>query len=196
RGIAGAGLWPTPRPADELWQLLPELSGQEKLDALVALGHALLWTERDVETLAAASEAARLTEEVDDPTAAPAVLAMESQGLAMRGGEGDLERALELGDRALELWGPGTRTLDLRQHLHLHADLTYWVGQYDRSLELSRRTRLMGSEEHSSESLLRGGGFEALALAELGRHEEAIANWDGLLAIAHELGQNPRVLLN
>ena len=32
----------------------------------------------------------------------------------MRGAEGDLERALELGDRALELWVPGTRPLDLQ----------------------------------------------------------------------------------
>jgi tetratricopeptide (TPR) repeat protein len=52
------------------------------------------------------------------------------------------------------------------------------------------------AKEHSTESLLRGGGFEALALAGLGRHEEAIAMWDDLFVIARELGGNPRVLLN
>jgi tetratricopeptide (TPR) repeat protein len=121
---------------------------------------------------------------------------MESQGLAMRGAEGDLDRALHLGDRALELWVADTRPLDLRHHLHLHADTTYWVGQYERSVELSRQTRAVARDVHSAESLLRGGGLEALALAGLGRHEEAIAIWEELFVIARELGQNPRGLLN
>jgi class 3 adenylate cyclase/tetratricopeptide (TPR) repeat protein len=196
RGMALVELANYPRAADELMTLLPELAGQERLDALILLGHALLWTERDEETLAAAVEAAALVDEVGDDTATAAVLAMESQGLAMRGGEGDLDRALELGDRALELWVPGTRLLDLRHHLHLHADATYWVGQYERSVELSRRTRALAADVHSAESLLRGGGFEAVALAGLGRHEEAIAMFGELLEIASELGQNPRSLLN
>jgi tetratricopeptide (TPR) repeat protein len=48
----------------------------------------------------------------------------------------------------------------------------------------------------SAEGLLRGGGFEALALAGLGRHEEALAMWDDMLAIAAELGHNPSAVLN
>lgn len=196
RAVALVALADYPRAAEELSQLLPELDGQQKLDALIALGHAYLWTERDVETLETAAQAAPLAAEVGDETATAAVLAMESQGLAMRGEEGDIARALELGDRAVELWVPGTRRLDLLQHLHLHADLTYWAGQYERSLELSRRTRAMANEEHRAESLLRGGGFEALALAELGRHEEALAIWDEMLVLARELGQNRRGLLN
>ena len=175
---------------------MPELDGAAKLDALLALGHATVWTEREEETLATAKEAAGLAEELRDETAVPSVLAMESQGLAMRGGEGDLDRALELGDRALELWVPGTRTEDLRHHLHLHGDTLYWTGQYERSMGLSRRTRALARDVHSAESLLRGGGLEALALAGLGRHEEAIAIWDELFLIAHEFGQNARVLLN
>jgi class 3 adenylate cyclase/tetratricopeptide (TPR) repeat protein len=196
RGAALVELADYARAADELMELLPELAGQEKLDALILLGHALLWTERDEETLATAVQAASLVDEVGDESARPAVLAMESQALAMRGGEGDLDRALDLGDRALELWVPGTRLLDFRHHTHLHADVTYWVGEYERSVELSRRTRAVAADVHSAESLLRGGGFEALALAGLGRHEEAIAIFDELLEIARELGQNPRVLLN
>ena len=113
---------------------MPELEAQDQLDALIALGHATLWTEDEVATIATAAQAAPLVEEVGDESAVAAVLAMESQGLAMRGDEGDLGRALELGDRALELWIPGTRALDLAQHLHLHADTTYWAGQYERSM--------------------------------------------------------------
>lgn len=121
---------------------------------------------------------------------------MESQALAMRGGPGDLDRAYELGERALELWIPGTRKLDLTHHLHLHSDTAYWTGRYERALDLSRRTRAEAADVHTAESLLRGGGGEALALAGLGRHEEAIAIWDELFEIARELGHNRRVLLN
>ena len=196
RGIALVELADYPRAAEELTALVPELEGQNKLDALIALGHAFLWTERDEETLATASEAAPLLEEVGDESARAAVVAMESQGLAMRGAEGDISRALELGDRALELWVPGSRPLDRRHHLHLHADLTYWVGQYERSVALSTETRALAVDVQSAESLVRGGGLEALARAGLGRHEQAIAIWDELFELARELGQNLRGLLN
>jgi class 3 adenylate cyclase/tetratricopeptide (TPR) repeat protein len=196
RGIALVELADYPRAAEELAELVPELERQDQLEALIALGHAFLWTERDAETLETAAQATPLARELGDESAQAAVLAMESQALAMRGGEGDIDRALELGDRALDLWVPETRSLSLRHHLHLHADLKYWVGEYERSVELSRQTRAIAEDVHSAESLLRGGGFEALALAGLGRHEEAIAIWDELFEIAGELGQNPRVLLN
>jgi predicted ATPase len=196
RGITLVELAQYPRAAEELTALIPELVGAEKLDALLALGHATLWTERDAETLATALEAHALAAELTDETAVPSALALESQALAMRGAEGDLDRALELGDRALELWVPGTRAEDLRHHLHLHADTTYWVGRYEQSRELSRQTRALARDIHSAESLLRGGGAEALALAGLGRHEEAIAIWDELFVLASELGQNAAVLLN
>jgi tetratricopeptide (TPR) repeat protein len=114
----------------------------------------------------------------------------------MRGDEGDLQEALELGDQALDLWIPGTRALDLAQHLHLHANTTCWVGQYEDSVELSRRTRSVASDVHSAESLLRGGGLQALALTGLGRHEEAIGIFDELFNVAAELGQPRQVLLN
>jgi class 3 adenylate cyclase/tetratricopeptide (TPR) repeat protein len=196
RGIALVELADYEPAAEELAELAPELEGRDQLEALLALGHAYLWTERDEDTLATAARAAPLAEDFGDESAKAAVLAMESQGLAMRGREGDMDRALELGDRALDRWAPGARPLDLRHHLHLHADLTYWVGQYERAVDLSRQTRAVSSDVRSAEGLLRGGGFEALGLAGLGRHEEAIAIWDELFEIARELGQNPRGLLN
>jgi class 3 adenylate cyclase/tetratricopeptide (TPR) repeat protein len=196
RGLALVELGEYSRAAEELGELLPQLAGRDRLDALIALGHAYLWTERDLATLETAAQAVALVDEVDDATALPAVLAMESQGLAMRGAEGDLDKALELGDRALDLWVPGSRALDLRHHLHLHADTTYWMGEYGRSVELSRQTRSLATNLHSAESLLRGGGAEALALTGLGQHEAAIAIWDELFEIARELGRSPQVLLN
>jgi class 3 adenylate cyclase/tetratricopeptide (TPR) repeat protein len=196
RGLALVELADYERADVELGELIPELDPGEKLDAMIARAHATLWTEQDAETLAIAEEAIPLAEEVGDETAVGAALAAKSQALAMRGGEGDLEQALDLGDRALELWVPGARQLDLRHHLHLHANATYWTGQYERAVELSRRTRALAREVQSAESLLRGGGHEALGLAGLGRHEEAIPIFDELIATARELGQNLNVVLN
>ena len=196
RGLALVEVQEHERAADELAELIPELEGREKLDALISRSHATLWTEQDEETLAIAKEALSLAHELEDDAAVAAVLALESQALAMRGSDGDLPRALELGDKALELWVPGTRVYDLTEHLHLHADTKYWAGQYEQSAELSRQTREMAKDVHSAESLLRGGGLEALALAGLGRHEEGIAIWDELVEVASELGHSPAVVLN
>jgi len=196
RGIALVELQDHERAREEIVELLPELEGAEKLEALLFLGHATIWTERDAETLATAEQALALAKELGDEAAIAAALALESEGLAMRGAEDDLERALELGDRALEVWAPGARPFDLTNLLHLHANTTCWAGQFERSVELSRQTRAMATDVHSAESLLRGGGLEALALAGLGRHEEAIAIWDELFEVGRELGANPRVVLN
>jgi class 3 adenylate cyclase/tetratricopeptide (TPR) repeat protein len=196
RGLALVELQDHPGAVDELSELLPELEGAEKLDALIRLGNATVWTERDAETIATAEQTLALAKELGDESAVAAALAMESQGLAMRGADGDLDRALELGERALELWEPGARSYDLTNHLHLHANTTRWVGQYERSAELSRQTREIATDVQSAESLLRGGGLEALALAGLGRHEEAIAIFDELLEIAREHGRSPAVVLN
>jgi predicted ATPase len=57
RGLALVEIQEYERAAEELAELLPELAGPERLDALISRGHATLWTERDEETLAIAQEA-------------------------------------------------------------------------------------------------------------------------------------------
>jgi class 3 adenylate cyclase/tetratricopeptide (TPR) repeat protein len=181
---------------EELTAVLTELSGADMLEALIGLGVAYVWTERHDDVLATAAEAVPLAQELGDETAIPTALAMESEGLAMRGEEGDLDRALELGDRALELWVPGTHPVALESFLDLHANLMAWRGDYERAAELSQQEYALARDVHSAEGLLRGGGHEALALVGIGRHEEAIAIWDELFEVARELGQNRRTLLN
>lgn len=182
--------------ADVIEPLVAELEGDEKFEALIWLGLATVWSERDAQTIEVAEQALAHAERSGDQSALAVATAMLSQGLAMRGDEGDLQRAEELGDRALELWVPGTRPYELANHLHLHADTTYWIGKYDRSVGFSREARKVATDVQSPEGLLRGGGFEALALAGLGRHEEAFAIWEEMLRIAQELGHNPAGVLN
>ena len=124
-------------------------------------------------------------------------LALLSQGYGMRGDEGDLERALMHGDRALEVWVSGTRISELAEHYHLHTDAYYWTGAYDRALELSSLTKATGGlEPHSAEFVLRGSGMTGLILAAMGRYEEALATADEAIAIARRLGRPDNVVLN
>jgi class 3 adenylate cyclase/tetratricopeptide (TPR) repeat protein len=196
RGLTLVELGDHVRAVEELTPLVAELSGPERLEALIALSDAYLWTERHDDVLATAEETLPLAQELADETAIPVALAMESEGLGMRGEEGDLDRALELGDRALELWVPDTQQIALTSFLDLHANLMAWRGDYERAAELSQLQYALARDVHSAEGLLRGGGHEALALAGVGRHEEAIAIWDELFEVARELGRSTRYLLN
>jgi len=196
RGQALVELLDRPRAAKELAALTPELEGSEQLEALLWRGIAEVWSENDQEAVAVSEDALALAERIGDDAAKAAALALRSQAFAARGAEGDLDLAVELGDRALEQWPAGTRPYEYANHLHLQSDVKYWVGDYATSVELSRQARRRAAEVQSAEGLLRGGGFEALSLAGLGRHEEALAIWDEMLKVAAELGHSPVTVLN
>jgi class 3 adenylate cyclase/tetratricopeptide (TPR) repeat protein len=196
RALGLVRLTDEPAAAREFAELLPELAGQERLQGLLGAGRAGVWTEQLDQTLEIAEEAIALAEELGDSAGLAAALALQSQALGQRGAPGDLAKALELGERALVEWVPGTHRFDHADHLHLHADLVYWLGRYERCADLSREARAVAADVHSPEALFRGGGTEALALVGLGRHEEAIHIWDELFAQAREMGRNLRGLLN
>jgi tetratricopeptide (TPR) repeat protein len=196
RALALVTLEDFARAADELAELLPELEGSDRLEALLARGRATHWSERDLETISMGEQALALAEELDDKEAIPAALALLSQGLQMRGAEGDLDRAVELGGRALQDWVPGARSVDRSEALYLYHDTLCWTGSYERAVELAIEARKVAADVRGAELVLRGGGGQAVALAGLGRHEEALRICDEMFAISQELGRNPRVLLN
>jgi tetratricopeptide (TPR) repeat protein len=193
RGLALVRLEDFERAATELAELLPELEGKERLEALLARGRATHWTEQDVETLETAREAVALAGELGDREGLPAAIALEAQAHGMFG---RIDQMLELGEQAFADWVPGTRTYDYAEHLHLYANGAYWGGRYERGVTLAHEARAQAADAHSAEALLRGGGIEALAAAAVGRHEDAIRIWDELFEMARELGRNTRVLLN
>jgi class 3 adenylate cyclase/tetratricopeptide (TPR) repeat protein len=196
RGLALVALEDFERAADELAELLPELEGRERLEVLLARGRATHWSERDLETIEMAERALALAEELDDREAIPAALTLLSQGLQMRGADGDLDRAIELGGRGLAEWIPGTREVDRSEALYLYHDTMLWTGDYERAIELALEGRAAAADVRGAELLLRGGGGQAIALAGVGRHEEALQIFDEMFVISGELGRNPRVLLN
>src|SRR5204863_1887118 len=71
-----------------------------------------------------------------------------------------------------------------------------WTGSYERAVELAIEGRHVAADVRGAELVLRGGGGQAVALAGLGRHEQALRIFDEIFAISRELGRNPRVLLN
>ena len=106
----------------ELGELLPLLTGLDEIEGTVARARSTLWTEQEEQTLALASRAVELTAERDAREWEGPALSMLSAAYGMRGAEGDLDAAREIGDRALVAWVPGTRPIELAEFYHLHAD--------------------------------------------------------------------------
>ena len=115
----------------------------------------------------------------------------------MRGDEGDLAKALELGDHALEIWPPGEQPIELAEHYHLQADVHYWtwvvrtrVGVH-RPVGRDRRPRSRGRRVPRA-----GSGMRALILAGMGRYEESIEAGTTAIETARKLDRRDSVMLN
>ncbi|MEP6759361.1 MAG: AAA family ATPase, partial [Actinomycetota bacterium] len=196
-GVALAELGEYAHADEELAALLPELQGRDLVEGLLARASATFWTEQDEETLRLAERAAGLAAEIGAPDLEAPAVARWGSAHAMRGHDGDLDRAIELGDRALAMWVPGARQMDLAEHYHLHADHFYWSGEYPRALELSRSAAAVGSmDPHAAESLLRGAGLEGLIKSGMGRYEEGLAAGELAIATARRLGRADSVVVN
>jgi class 3 adenylate cyclase/tetratricopeptide (TPR) repeat protein len=137
RALSLAKLEDFARAERELGGVIPSLSGDDEIEALIARARSSLWTEQTDQTMALATRAVELVGgRAAKDLEAPA-LAILSAAYTMRGGDGDLDRALEIGDRALDGWMPGTRQLELAEHYHLHAAPI--TGQADTSAHWSCR---------------------------------------------------------
>jgi len=197
RGLALVSLEDYQRAATELGELIPELEGTNRLEALLARGRAVLWTEQTDETFAVAREAIELAERLDAKEFLAPAMSRLAGAHGMRGEEGDLDLAIELGERAQSIWIPGARTKDLAEHHHLMADANYWTGRYERALEDAKlQVQLSTTDPGSIEFLLRGGGMQGLTLTALGRYEEAFALFDAKIALGRELGRAVGTLMN
>jgi len=181
---------------DDLEAILSGLEGSSLLDGLLYAGKAYVWTEQEEKTIETAERAVDLASALEDVDGEAAATALLSQGLAMRGDPGDIDRAIDLGDDSLVRWRRGRREFEHADHLHLQGDLMYWVGKYELSIELGTAAHELGGDVHSMEAILRGAGLQAMALTGLGRHEEALAKFEATTDAVRELGRKPLYLLN
>jgi class 3 adenylate cyclase/tetratricopeptide (TPR) repeat protein len=197
RGFAMAGLGDYSRAKRELGEVVPELTGRDLIEALIAQGHSTTWTEDSDATIEIATRAVELAEAAADRELLPPALALLSGGYGMRGEEGDLQRALDTGERGVSTWLPGARTRWLAEGHHMQANHAYWLGRYDRALESSRlEVDASSGDPQSAEFLLRGAGMKGLVLSGLGRYEEALTAVDTAISIANAMGRPVNVVTN
>jgi class 3 adenylate cyclase/tetratricopeptide (TPR) repeat protein len=196
RALARERLEDFERAYAELRDLIPLLEGRDRVEALLAMARSSHWTERTADAIESAGRAQELARTIGARDLVAPATARLSQGHAMRGEPGDLERALELGEQALADWIAGVRPGDLAEHQHLLANPYYWTGRYDRAYELSSAARDTAVDPTSVEALLRGGGIMGLSLTGAGRYEEALESFDAVIAAGRELGWPTKTSLN
>jgi tetratricopeptide (TPR) repeat protein len=196
RGVALVDLWEEVRGVEELTALLPELHGAQEVEALVALARAMRGTERTEEMFVWARRALELAS-AEAPELEGRAFAVVAAAHSMRGDTGDLARAVEIGDRALAGWQPGASPYQLSEHYHLQIAVNYWIGSYERGLELAREgSEIHGLGPQSAEYVIGSFGQIGLNLAGLGRYEEAIARGEEAIATARRLGASDTRVTN
>jgi class 3 adenylate cyclase/tetratricopeptide (TPR) repeat protein len=196
RGLARSKLLDYPAAVADLGELLPRLAGRQRIEALLGYSWASEWTENTDETIASAEEALRLARAADDRELAPVARAMLSQGLAMRGGPGDLDSAGEIGEEALRSWPTGARPWERLNHEHMLGEQYYWVGRIAEAHALMTSASRSGTDPQSIQTRLRSAALMAQILCSTGRYEESIQLFDETIRLGQDLGRPIRVVRN
>jgi tetratricopeptide (TPR) repeat protein len=185
------------RADKELTALIPDLDGREEVEALLALGLSTHWTEQTERTEEVSQCALTLSRDQGFEDLVPIALSLLAASYAMRGEQGDVARSLELGREAMDLWPEGQHPEEFAHHLHVYANPMYWSGRYVEAYELAMQAKSFGGlKANSAEFVLRGAGMTGLALAGLGRYEEALEASESAIAIAQRLGRPDNVVIN
>lgn len=196
RGLGRSKLGAYPEAAEDLNELLPHLTGMDRIEGLVGYAWAQEWSERGDETILAAEEALRLAEAAEDKELIPVAKALLSQGLSMRGGPGDLDGAGELSEEALRVWVPGTRSFWHSNAQHLYAEQLYWTGRLSDAIALMTKALQSESDPQSIQARLRSASLRAQALCSIGEYEESIQLFEATIRLALDLGRPTRIFLN
>jgi class 3 adenylate cyclase len=177
-----------PAAAAELDSILPDLEGRDRAEALLGRGRTTYWLADPEGAASFSSEATELAEALGDEHIRARALAAASLGAALDGRTGE---AITLGEAALATWRPESHRAELGVHAGFLGAYHYWVGGYERAVECSQRAYDLGIETHSVEAMLVGGGDLGLALAGLGRHEEALQVLERVVAQGKEVELRP-----
>jgi len=196
RGLARSKLGDYPAAVADLGELLPHLEGRQRIEALLGYSWATEWIEHTDETIGSAEEALHLAQEADDRELAPVARAMISQGLAMRGGPGDLDSAAEVGEEALRTWVAGSRPWERLNHEHMLGEQYYWTGRIADGNALMTSASRSGTDPQSIQTRLRSAALMAQILCSTGRYEESIQLFDETIRLGQELGRPIRIVRN
>ncbi len=196
RGLARSKLGDYPAAVADLGELLPHLEGRQRIEALLGYSWATEWIEHTDETIGSAEEALHLAQEADDRELAPVARAMISQGLAMRGGPGDLDSAAEVGEEALRTWVAGSRPWERLNQEHMLGEQYYWTGRIADGNALMTSASRSGTDPQSIQTRLRSAALMAQILCSTGRYEESIQLFDETIRLGQDLGRPIRIVRN
>jgi class 3 adenylate cyclase/tetratricopeptide (TPR) repeat protein len=166
--------------------LLGDLSGADRVEALIQWSKAAFWTMDTAwaQQLArqATTEAAPLDDVLHARSSAQLCTALSS--LETRTLEGAAE-----GERIIRSWPPGAPERDRSTMLAMLSASHYWVGDYGATIERGRQGYELSRDLRSLDDMLLAASHLALGLTGAGRHVEALevcqdAATDGL---AYEL---------
>ncbi|MGH2812554.1 MAG: AAA family ATPase, partial [Actinomycetota bacterium] len=178
-----------PAAAAALDRLIPQLNGRELMEATHARGKAAFWIG-DVEGVRVnARKLAVLAEQPGGEEFRALALALEQ---SIRGMDGILEAGTKLGKQAIEVWPddlyPAERAFVFNQ-LSLH---NVFIGEFAEAETYGRRSYELAVDIQSVEGAFLGGTQRTMALTGLGRHEEALAFIETLVAQWRHLEAQPR----
>ncbi|HUP33070.1 MAG TPA: adenylate/guanylate cyclase domain-containing protein [Gaiellaceae bacterium] len=163
-GLYGAAI-------EELDELLPGLEGQQRFDGLSARGRAAFWSGDAEGAHRYWREARNVAETLGDEDLQIVTLALLSTAAAM---DGSIDEAIEMNERALSLWHPGARPREFAEANLWSSIQFYWRGDYARAAAPARRGTELSEEAAYVEGMISGPAHLGIALAGLGRHEEAL----------------------
>ena len=110
----------------------------------------------------------------------------------MRGERGDVERSLELGKEAMDLWPEGQHPDEFAHHSTSTPTRCIGAAGTRRRTSLAMQAKSFGGlAANSAEFVLRGAGMTGLALAGMGRYEEALTASESAIETAQRLGRPP-----
>ena len=172
-----------------VFDALPEFDGRARFTALTTRANAYFWLADAATARRFGEQAWQLAVELGDDEAQVIARVLLARVGAM---DGRLSEAIEHSERALA-------EVDAKHRPRDHADAAlwsglehYWIGKYDVALERSQLAYEIGQDAHHSEAILQAGSHVGLALAGLGRHEEALPVLDRVTAQGAEFEFQPR----
>jgi tetratricopeptide (TPR) repeat protein len=165
-------------------EILPDLEGSARLSGLLARSRAAYWSMDAPSVNRYSLEASELATELGDREFLAPAMSMRFHAASM---DGAVEEALALGAETLERWPEGSRLTEKANHLSQLGLVNYWRGEYGIAEDMSRQALELADEARSAEGTFRALSDLGMILTGLGRHEEALALFDRMIALLGEV---------
>jgi tetratricopeptide (TPR) repeat protein len=169
--------------AEELDWLVEQAEGRDLALAHLARARAAFWVADAAGVVDHSTAAATIAERLDDRELQGRALAARCEAEAMGG---DLPAAFATWDRVDSMWSADRRDASYARFLATRSLMSYWAGDYERSVELATHAHELGMQASNLEASVTSACNAGLALVGLSRHEEGISSLDRAIALGRE----------